>query len=179
MEVEQMKRYALEEGFAKAEVVDTSHIPFDFSFRQFCNGEQCARYGKNYTCPPHCDAPEVMKERIMAHRKALVVQSLVELPEQMDMACYRQAEQKHNCGIIHLTRRLQREGCPGFMVGASGCALCPPCAITKGEPCPQPEQRFSGMSAYCVFVKKLAEQCGMAYDMEPGRIPIFGMFIFE
>lgn len=179
MTVEQMKQYALEEGFAKAEVVDTSCIPFDFSFRQFCNGEQCRRYGKNYTCPPHCDTPEVMKERIMAHQKALVVQSLVELPEPMDIEDYQQAEQRHNRRILHLMKRLREQGCPGFMVGASGCTLCTPCAITKGEPCSQPEQRFSGMSAYCIFVKKLAEQCGMAYDMEPGKLPIFGMYIFE
>ena len=65
------------------------------------------------------------------------------------------------------------------MVGASGCNLCNPCAITAGEPCRFPDKQFSCMSAYCVYVEKLAEDCGMEYDSGPGIVNFFGMYLFD
>lgn len=144
MTVEQMKRDALAEGFAKAEVVDTSSIPFDVSFRKFCNGEQCKRYGNNYTCPPHCDAPEAMKARIMAHQKALVVQSLVESPEQMTMEDYRQAEQKHNRGIMHLAEKFRAKGCLGFMVEPAAVPCAAPAQSQGKNPAASRKSGFRG-----------------------------------
>ena len=32
------------------------------------------------------------------------------------------------------------------------------CHLKNGKPCPHPEERYSCMSAYCIFVRKLAEQ---------------------
>jgi hypothetical protein len=34
------------------------------------------------------------------------------------------------------------------------------------------------MSAYCVFVKKLADRCGMEYDCGEGLLGLFGMYVF-
>lgn len=35
------------------------------------------------------------------------------------------------------------------------------------------------MSAYCVFVKKLADVSGMEYDCGDGLIAFFGMYVFD
>jgi hypothetical protein len=35
------------------------------------------------------------------------------------------------------------------------------------------------MSAYCVFVKKLADHCGMEYDCGEGLLGLFGMYVFD
>ncbi|MDD6188470.1 MAG: DUF2284 domain-containing protein, partial [Clostridiales bacterium] len=71
------------------------------------------------------------------------------------------------------------EGVDGLIVGASGCSLCSPCAITKGEPCKFPDFKYSCMSAYCIFVKKLADSCGMEYDPGAGCTAFFGMYVFD
>lgn len=70
-------------------------------------------------------------------------------------------------------------GRAGFPVGASGCALCETCAIVEHEPCRYPDLYYSCMSAYCIFVRRLAEQCGMEYDCGPGLLAFFGMYVFD
>ena len=74
---------------------------------------------------------------------------------------------------------MDRAGLAGPMIGASGCSLCDPCAIVEGKPCRFPDKRFSCMSAYCVFVRDLAEKCGMDYDCGPSIVALFSMACFE
>jgi predicted metal-binding protein len=84
-----------------------------------------------------------------------------------------------NAAEIHLAKRLRAGNVPGFIVGASGCSLCSPCKQTLGQPCSFPEFQYSCMSAYCIFVKKLADVCGMEYDCGDGLLAFFGMYVFD
>ena len=72
----EMIQCAIEEGFAAAAIVDTAQIVFDPSFRPYCEENLCGQYGANYSCPPDCGSPEEMKRRILAHKKALVLQTI-------------------------------------------------------------------------------------------------------
>ena len=63
-------------GFAAAGVVGTEEIVFDPSFRPYCEENLCGKYGVNYACPPACGTPEEMKQRVLAHKKALVLQTI-------------------------------------------------------------------------------------------------------
>ena len=179
MTTQQMIRYAVEEGFAAAEVTTTDRIVFDPGFRPYCEENLCGQYGANYSCPPDCGTPEQMRQRVMAHGKALVLQTIWEISDYSDAPAIKQAKGAHNAAAIRLMKRLRAEGCGGFLVGASGCALCAPCAITQGAPCKFPELQFSCMSAYCIFVRKLAEECGMEYDCGDGLLAFFGMYVFD
>ena len=67
----------------------------------------------------------------------------------------------------------------GVMIGASGCTLCKPCKLTSGEPCAFPDMMYSCMAAYCIWVKKLAEDCNMNYDYKDKILPFFGMYVFD
>ena len=40
-------------------------------------------------------------------------------------------------------------------------------------------ERYSCMSAYCIFVQKLAEHCGIDYDCGSGLLAFFGMYVFD
>ena len=91
----------------------------------------------------------------------------------------RQRKKEHNAATLRLLGRLRRADVPGFPVGASGCALCETCAIVEHEPCRYPDLYYSCMSAYCIFVRRLAEQCGMDYDCGPGLLAFFGMYVFD
>ncbi len=176
---EQMVRAAVAEGFAAAAVVDTAEIVFDPSFRPYCEENLCGQYGVNYSCPPACGSPEEMKRRVLAHKKALVLQTIWEISDYSDAPAIKSAKRVHNESQIRLARKLRAAGQPGFLAGASGCALCSPCALGKGEPCRFPEDRYSCMSAYCVFVKKLADRCGMEYDCGEGLLAFFGMYVYD
>lgn len=178
MNEEKLIAYAVEEGFSAAAVVDTGDIPFDPSFRPYCEENLCGQYGINYACPPACGSVEDMKQRILDRPKALVLQTIWEISDYSDTAAIKQAKSGHNAAAIRLAKRLRAEGCGGFLVGASGCALCSPCAMGKGEPCLFPDLQYSCMSAYCIFVKKLADRCGIEYNCGDGLLAFFGMYVY-
>lgn len=179
MTEEKIVSYAVEEGFCAAAVVDTADIVFDPSFRPYCEENLCGKYGINYACPPDCGSPEAMRQRVLAHKKGLVLQTIWEISDYGDGPAIKKAKAGHNAAAIRLMKRLRAAGCDGFLVGASGCNLCDPCAIVQGEPCRFPDLQFSCMSAYCIYVKKLADLCGMEYDCGKGLLGFFGMFVYD
>ncbi len=170
---------AIQEGFFAAAILATEEIPFEPSFRQFCEENLCGKYGANYACPPSCGTPDEMRARVQAMPLAMVLQTMWPLDELRDAVGVRRAKGAHNAASVRLRKRLQAAGVDGFLVGASNCTLCDPCAITEGKPCPHEEMRFSCMSAYCIYVRKLAERCGLAYDVQDGKLPLFGMYVYR
>lgn len=179
MTYQEMIQYALEENFADAAIVDTDQIVFDPSFREYCAENICGQYGANHSCPPGCMAPEEMKQRILSHKKALVLQSIWEIADYSDWTLIKPAQNAHNAAQLRLAKRLQEEGYDGLQVGAGGCSLCSPCKQLLNQSCCFPQQQFSCMSAYCIFVKKLADCCGMEYDCGDGLLAFFGMYVFD
>lgn len=177
----EQKMIALAEslGFSAAAVVDTDQIVFDPMFRPFCEENLCGQYGVNHSCPPDCGSPEQMKQRILAHKKGLVLQTLWEISDYSDKEAIKLAKSSHNRASLRLMEELQKAGHAGFLVGASGCALCSPCKRKLGEACAFPALQYSCMSAYCIFVKKLADTCGMEYTPCDGLLAFFGMFVFD
>ena len=175
MDENELKALALELGFANAELVETGELVFVPSFRPLCEENLCGKYGVNYACPPDCGTVEEMREKVLKWPRALVMQTMWAIEDPMDEEQTKPAKARHN----KLTRELiDRSGRPGLMVGASGCSLCSPCAIVEGKPCRFPDKAFSCMSAYCIFVRELAERCGMDYDCGPGVVAFFSMFCF-
>lgn len=175
----QLISLAVQEGFAAAALVDTQDIPFDPMFRPFCEENLCGQYGVNHSCPPDCGTPEEMKQRVLSRKQALVLQTIWEISDYTDKAAIKQAKAAHNAAEIRLVKRLRAQGLDGLIVGASGCALCTPCRKAQGQSCAFPELQYSCMSAYCVFVKKLADACGMEYDCGKGLLAFFGMYVLD
>lgn len=166
---------ALNMGFANAALIDTKDIVFLPAFRPLCEENLCGKYGVNYACPPDCGTVDEMKVRVQKWPRALVLQTLWDIDDPMDGELTKPAKGQHN----KLTRQLiDRSGREGLMIGSSGCNLCNPCAITDGLPCRFPDRMFSCMSAYCIFVKDLADKCGMEYDCGPNMVSLFSMFCF-
>lgn len=176
---EQILELAIRSGFADAAIVDTDQIVFDPSFRPYCAENLCGQYGANYSCPPDCGSPEEMKNRILSHKKALVLQTVWQVRDYSDAPAIKAAKRGHNAAELKLVAALRENGHGGIIVGASGCALCTPCAQTAGLPCRYPELKYSCMSAYCIFVRKLAELCKMEYDCGEGLLALFGMYAFD
>lgn len=170
---------AVEEGFAAAAVIDTQQIPFDPMFRPFCAENLCGQYGVNHSCPPDCGTPEQMKARLLAKKQALVLQTIWQIEDLTDLAAIKEAKAGHNAAELRLVKRLRQQGINGVIVGASGCALCKPCRKAQGQPCVFPDLQYSCMSAYCIFVKKLADRCGMEYDCGQGLLSFFGLYAMD
>ena len=165
------------EGFSAAALIGTDKIPFDPSFRPLCAENLCGKYGVNYACPPDCGTFEEMRQRVVSHKTALVLQTLWEVADYSDAEATARAKQGHNAMSLRLMQRLREAGCDGFLVGAGGCSVCKPCALVEGQPCRYPALQYSCMSAYCIFVRGLCEACGMEYDCGAGLLSYFGMYI--
>lgn len=179
MNNEKILELAYKEGFDKACLIGTDKIVFDPSFRPYCEENLCGQYNCNYSCPEFCGAPEEMKARILNHSKALVLQMMWDFPTLTDDEAFKKSKKIQNRATINVIEKLKAEGHKGLMVGSSGCNLCSPCKAKTGEECPFPDKRFSCMSAYCIFVKMLADECGMKYNYENGKLPFFSMFVFD
>ena len=174
----ELLQQAQKEGFLAA-VVDTQQITFDASFRPYCQQNLCGQYGANYSRPPDCGSPEEMKQRILTHKKVLVLQTRWKVADYSDVAAILDGRNAHRAGEQRLAAFLQEKDLPFLRVGASGCSLCSPCKQSLGEPCPYPQLRYSCMSAYCIHVQKLAEVCNMDYDWNQGTVSFFGMFVYD
>ena len=171
--------YAAKLGFSDAKIVKTEDIVFDPSFRPYCAENLCGQYGANYSCPPDCGTPDEMKNKIISHKKALVLESLWKVKDYSDTPAIITGKTTHNRWGMQLLKYARSQGLNGFFVGASGCSLCSPCEIRNGKPCRFPQLRWSCMSAYCIYVKKLTELTGMNYSPGPGLLTFYGMFVFD
>ena len=168
----------LKEGFSDAAIVDTNAILFDAAFRQYCEENLCGHYGANYSCPPDCGTSEEMKQMVIKHKYALVLRTVWNIDDFKNDSLIKSAKRRHNDYTMRVIKLLEKQGHTGFMVGASGCTLCTSCLIKEGKPCPFPDRRYSCMSAYCIYVKDLAEKCGMVYDYKQGKLPLFSMYVY-
>ena len=175
----ELTEYALKLGFSNAKTVKTEDIVFDPSFRPYCAENICGQYGANYSCPPDCGTPEEMKSRVVSRKKALILESLWKVADYSDMPAINKGKSTHNRWGTELLKYARSQGIDGFFVGASGCSLCSPCEIQSGKPCRFPVLRWSCMSAYCIYVKKLADLCGMDYAPRPGLLTFYGMLVFD
>ena len=92
MTEKEMIQCAIDEGFSAAAIVDTRQIVFDPSFRPYCEENLCGQYGANYACPPDCGSPEEMKQRILAHKKALVLQTIWQVADYSDVPAIKHAK---------------------------------------------------------------------------------------
>ncbi len=176
---EELIRLAHEEGFSAAEVIDTALIQFNPAFRPYCEENLCGQYNANYSCPPTCGTPEQMEQKVRSHKKALVLQTIHEVSDYSDKPLIKKTKGIHNAAELSLLKKVRNAGCDGFLIGASGCALCTPCAIQEGKPCRFPDLSYSCLSAYCINAKALADSCSMEYDCGPGLLAFFGAFIFD
>ena len=176
MTEKELLQSALELGFANAAIVDTEDIIFEPAFRPLCAENLCGKYGANYTCPPACGTVEEMRRRVLGYRRAIVLQTMWDIDDPLDEKQTKPAKGTHN----RLPRQLiDRAGEQGLMIGASGCSLCSPCMMPQGKPCRFPDLCYSCMSAYCIFVRELAQRCGMEYECSGGIVTFFSMYCFQ
>ena len=175
---QKMIETAMREGFSAVSAVDVDKIVFDPMFRPFCEENLCGHYGVNYTCPPDCGTPGEMEERLRAHKRALVFETKWPIADYTDKAAIKEAKAFHNSAMRRAIAAYREAGINGLMAGASCCTLCEKCAIREGLPCRFPEDKWSCLSAYCIFVRKLAEEAGLEYAPEDGSLTFFGLYAF-
>ena len=94
---------ALTLGFNNAAVIDVKDLVFVLEYRQFCEENLCGNFNVISSCPPACGTPEEMHRKALNYKKALILQTVLESPEeQFDV---KKAKYNHNI----LTEKLYKK----------------------------------------------------------------------
>ena len=171
---------AMECAFTQAEVIPVQELVFDSSFRKYCEENKCGNFGTNYACPPYCETPEQMKERVTAYAYALVMMSRFDVENALDPAQVIPTKNRHmERTFLLVGKAADLPACRNSMlISGSPCMLCGECRMKKNLPCPSPEKRYSCVSAYCLDVMALAKACSMEISWELNQISYFSIFLF-
>ncbi len=164
-------------GFNGCAVVETTQIPFDQTLVKYCQENVCGRYGANYSCPPHCGTFDQMQQKILNCKQAVVVQSVFDGVSFDDKQAVALAKNTHNARLQQLLAFACANGSNAFVVGATGCEKCSPCALMLDQPCKYPDQVFSCTSAYSIDVAKLTRICNLSYEWQNGKIFLYGLLL--
>lgn len=151
---------ALTLGFNNAAVIDVKDLVFVLEYRQFCEENLCGNFNVISSCPPACGTPEKMHRKALNYKKALILQTVLESPEeQFDV---KKAKYNHNILTEKLYKKMEAD------------AETTPLLISAG-----PYKRFSCMSAYGIDAQKMADAANMLCWTQDEKIHLFSLLLFN
>ncbi len=163
------ERLAREAGFTHLAHLDCNTIRLLPEVRQMCEVNSCGKYGKNWACPPGCGSLEECRERISAYHWGILVQTVGELEDSLDVESMKEIEERHKKAFRAGIARMQ-EAYPGLLcLGAGCCTVCESCTCPD-EPCRFPERRISSLESYGINVSELCSANDLPYYYGPNTL---------
>ena len=179
MDTQTLMDICLEEGAARAAVIEVAKIPFDKGLRAYCAANACGSYGKNWACPPGVGEPDEVIAQARQYRYALVFQAVGQMEDSFDFEGMEAAGRRFWETAERIRGRVADQ-MPGYLLlTAGGCSLCPVCAKRERKPCRFPELAFASLEAYCVNVSSLAPLCGMKYINGQNTVTYFSAVFYN
>lgn len=161
MEEEKIIQQALAAGFYAAAFCDASELVIVPDYRQFCEMNLCHCYGVLPVCPPQCGTVDELTEKVRAHKRALILQTLHESTFLNDPDGARAAKHAHNELADSLVERLGADFAGEILRMSAG-----------------PWKTHSCMSAYCVDAQKMADSVQMECWVDDGKTRLFSLILF-
>ncbi len=152
---------ALEIGFDVAAPCDIATLKPMAEVRDMCRADKCQAYNKNWTCPPNCGSLEECDKKIRKHQHGILLQTVGHMTKDIDSRCYRETERRHMENFLNMVKAIRQEYPDALCLGAGGCRVCKKCAFP--EPCRFPEQAYSSMEGYGLFVTQVCRDNGVPY----------------
>ena len=178
MDWEWLQKEALRAGFSQVARLDVSTMEVRPEVRDMCASGSCAKYGKNWACPPACGTLADCQKRISGYRWGLLVQTIGDLEDEYDGEGLMAAQERHKETFASLLPRL-REAYPNLLpLGAGCCQVCKECSYPK-NPCRFPEKAISSVEAYGILVMDLCKANGLAYYYGPEHIAYTSCYLLE
>lgn len=159
--MEQWIDKALALGFTAAVPLDPAKLSVRQDVRDMCAADKCRAYGKNWTCPPHCGDLSQCEEKMHSYSRGLLLQTVGHMEKSIDSKAYRRTEQLHLEQFAAFCRELRQAYPDALCLGSGGCRVCKVCACP--EPCRFPDQAYSSMEGYGLFVTQVCRDCNAAY----------------
>ncbi len=144
--------------------------------RDMCRSDKCHAYNKNWTCPPVCGSLEECAARIKCYRQGILMQTIGHMTKDIDSRCYRETERRHMECFLKMVRLIRQEYPDALCLGAGGCRICKKCAYP--DPCRFPEQAYSSMEGYGLFVTQVCRDNDVRYHYGERTITYSACILF-
>lgn len=178
MSIEELIKAGEELGFTHVAPMDCSTIKLMPEVRDMCATNSCHKYGSNWACPPGCGTIEECEERIRGYRTGLIVQTVGELEDNMDVETMMETEQNQKQSFFKFREYLQEYYPKMLALGAGTCTLCKECTYPD-EPCRFPEKAVSSMEAYGMLVNQICTDNQVDYYYGDCTIAYTSCYLLE
>lgn len=165
-------------GFTHIAPLDCSTIQLLPEVRQMCASNTCHMYGKNWSCPPGCGTLEECENRVRQYRHGILVQTVGNLEDSMDVETMMETEVAHKEHFFALEDVLRADYPKMLPIGAGCCTRCKECTYPEA-PCRFPDKTFASMEAYGMLVTQVCQDNNLTYYCGPCTITYTSCFLLE
>ena len=178
MDYEKVKAIATELGFTHVGELDCDTIHLLPEVRKMCEDNTCGMCGKCWSCPPGCGTLEECEARVRAFKHGILVQTVGELEDSMDVEAMMDTEAAHKEHFMAVRAKLQELYPNMLALGAGACTICKVCSYPDA-PCRFPEKAVSSMESYGMLVNQVCTDNGMKYYYGPCTIAYTSCFLLD
>ena len=176
--VDFFKKLALDEGFTNAGQLNLKAVVFMPEVRDMCRADRCHAYGKNWRCPPACGSIEEASEKAKQYSFGMIVQTIGDMEDEFDFETIEETSKKHGKSFISMMRKIKVDYPDALGMGAGTCARCNPCTYPDA-PCRFPEDSYSSMEAYGLWVSRVCELSDIPYNYGKNKIAFTSCFLLK
>ncbi len=176
--VEELKRLALNHGFTHVGELNVKALVFMPEVREMCRADRCHAYGKNWRCPPACGSIEEASAYAAQYSFGMLLQTVGQMEDDFDFETIEETGKKHSESFIAMMRELKKRYPDLLGMGAGTCRRCKSCTYPDA-PCRFPEDSYSSMEAYGLWVSKVCELSGIPYNYGPHTLAFTSCFLLK
>lgn len=179
-DTEKAKQIALEKGFSQVGDLNMEALVFMPEVRDMCAADRCQAYGRNWKCPPACGDIEEIAKQVKGYSSGILVQTIGNMEDDFDYETITDTGAKFQDTFKEVAREIKKEfGKENILaMGAGACRICKKCTYPDA-PCRFPDDSYSSMEAYGLWVSKVCELSGIPYNNGKLTITYTGCFLFK
>jgi len=159
-------------------VADPREVEFSPEVRKYCEDNVCRQYGKTWACPPAVGTVDECRARAKSYNKMLVFSAKYDVEDSADFEGYLRGMKDFKSVANNVDDALKVVFADCLVLGNEGCGVCDTCTY-PGAPCRFPDKVHGSIEGYGIWVSKLAQQAGVAYNNGANTITYFGAALFN
>ena len=176
LDYEKLKEEGKNCGFTHVAPLSAATLEPRMEVRGMCEQNTCHMYGSNWCCPPGVGTLEECTARIRRYREGILVQTVGQLEDSMDVETMMETEEAHKTYVDRMRQLLEEEYGRILTLGSGTCTRCKKCAYPD-KPCRFPENSFGSMEAYGIVVSDACKANDLPYYYGPCTIAYTAAFL--
>jgi predicted metal-binding protein len=159
-------------------VADPREVEFSQEVRKYCEDNACRQYGKTWACPPAVGTVDECRARAQSYDKMLVFSARYDVEDSADFEGYMRGMKDFKTVANNVDNALKDVFADCLVLGNEGCGVCEDCTYPDA-PCRFPDKVHGSIEGYGIWVSKLAQQAGVAYNNGANTITYFGAALWR